>query len=208
MMNEPKLIILSSGGKDHCELTYDEIKSSHRDANDPIFIMEWKTACLYFLKFTDNLGVCKIDLEDLFNGNTFDQVRTVTVNLLFTALVKSPAKFESVPRPYLEGSFLYFNAMLQALELAIDNEKNETALYQFECFVIEEMIEAAYDNISYDDAFDRVLNCLPPISDYTRLSEKGKKEHLWIFDRMLKDTRYCSTSYYQQKIESFIDEIS
>lgn len=208
MIKEPKLLRLFSHGEYCTYVTRDEIQAYGYRLDDEDMELNWKIACVYFSDSTDEDGICNLDMDKMFDGNTTDLIKSTTSFMIVYTLMKYSDRVSLLPVQVLKQGIIYSTAKLAEIQIAIFKEEKINRLLSFEIEARSVLLVALDGNMSFDDCYDRIFSHMPSPRCFSGLDDENRAEFRELFETLIENTKYCSTSYYVDILRQYVDVIT
>ena len=208
MIKEPKLLRLFSHGEYCTYVTRDEIQAYGYRLDDEDMELNWKIACVYFSDSTDEDGICNLDMDKMFDGNTTDLIKSTTSFMIVYTLMKFSDRVSLLPVQVLKQGIIYSTAKLAEIQIAIFKEEKINRLLSFEIEARSVLLVALDGNMSFDDCYDRIFSHMPSPRCFSGLDDENRAEFRELFETLIENTKYCSTSYYVDILRQYVDVIT
>ena len=199
-MNEPKLIEIYSSDSKCCEIAKEEILSAFTESDTYYAELDWYIACEFLERFTDVNGICKLDLDDVLDGNALDYCKNIAVFMIYTALMKR-GRMGSLPSQLSMRAIPYISARMAIADVKADRLKKLDILVRK---ANRELAAGLCGDDAIDVVFDKILAYLPSANGFSSVSEPDKARYLPFFEEMYEKSQMCSASYYAEAVGEYI----
>lgn len=193
-----------SGGKRYSILTNDDIKASFPNGHDYFIERDWETACEYLSEFTDDDGICVLDLDTELDGNTLDYSKTIAVFMIFTALMKN-GDMTKLPPVTAMSALPYINSRTG---IAAANATKYRMLDDFIIKANHELISVKDCTVSADDVFKKIFDIIPSAESFAAVSDPDKKRYLPFFKMLGEKAEACADADYREKIALYTEALN
>ena len=199
-MNETKLIEIYSSESKCCGIAKEEIISAFPESDTYYAERDWYIACEFLERFTDENGICKLDLDAVLDGNALDYCKNIAVFMIYTALMKS-GRMGSLPPQVSMRAIPYISARMAIADIKADKLRKLDILVRK---ADRELVSGLSVDNSIDNVFDRILAYLPSARSFSSVSEPDKTRYLPFFEELYEKSQMCSAPYYEEAVGKYI----
>ena len=201
-MNIPSSAEIYAMGQRYSVLTKDEIISSFPAENDRSFLeQDWEKACRFLSAFTDENGICRLDLDSVLDGNTLDYFKNIAVFMIFTALMKN-GDMKKLPPQTAIRAVPYISSRMAFAEMSIVKFRK---MDDFISRANNDILTLNGSDISVDEVFEKILGYIPSLENFASVSPQDKGRYLPFFEMLYERSRACADPTYSDIIEKYAD---
>ena len=203
-MNEPVFIELYAQGQKYCVLRKPDILAAFADGANAAAEEDWENACEFFSRFTDESGICTVDLAEVLDGNTLDYAKTTAIFLLFAAMMKSGAMQKLPPQVAIQA-MPYVSSRTRAAEIHLAKFK------RLDAYVIRALdaVQAAEsDDRNVDDLFAEITAEMPAVSSFATVRGQMRQNFRELFEVLYERAQACADPSYAETIAGYLEALS
>ena len=202
-IREPEIIEMYANGKEYGTLTREEIMEHFPEMKADLMTDGWGTACEYLSRFTDDEGLCRLDLEVLVaDGNDYTRDAAVCV-VIFTLTILD--RVEAIPEEILERAVPYISTRTAQLEYFNMKLKR---LQTFALQAVGLLSAAMESDDKLDECFDKILSLAPAADCYAAITQRYKEWYVPLFETLHSAARLCSSQIYEEAMEEYLEAVS
>lgn len=203
-IREPKIIEMYADGKEYGTLTREEIKENCPEVKVEEIINGWSSACEYFFRFTDDEGVCRLDLERLVADGNPDYTRDAAVCIIIFTLIYI-GRGDEIPEQILERAIPYISARIA--EMDYFNLKLKR-MEDFAIMALDELSRALDNDGSLDECYEKILSFAPSAESYSVIKQRYKEWYRPVFETLQSKAQFCSTPVYAEVMGKYVEILS
>ncbi|HBI84970.1 MAG TPA: hypothetical protein DDX71_01575 [Ruminococcus sp.] len=203
-MHEPIFIELYALGEKYCVLRKNDILAAFGNNAGAAAENDWQTACEFFSRFTDEGGICTVNLDTILDGNTLDYAKTTAVFLLFATMLKSGV-MQKLPPQVAMQAMPYVAARTSAAEIHLAKYKRLDA---FVSRTFDALQETEADDRSIDDIFAEITAEMPAVSSFATVRGQMRQNYLEFFGMLYERAQACADPAYAETVSAYMEALS
>ena len=203
-MKKPFNVEIYADGKRYSILTDEDIKAACPQGNDCFIERDWRTACEFLSEYTDEDGICVLDLDEVLDGNTVDYPKTLAIFMIFSTLMKNGG-MQKLPPMTSMAALPYVNARMS---MAAGNMAKYKMLDEFVIKANREIMSAKDSTVSADDIFEKIFSIIPSVKSFESVDDPEKEDYLPFFRMLGEKAKACADPSYAEKIALYTEALT
>ncbi len=199
-MQEIRVIELYAGAKKCCTLYPEEIKDVFHGSDVYFVERDWQVSCEYLTQFTEDDGVCRLDLQQELDGNTLDYAKTMAVFMLAAGLQNSQ-ELRKIPYAVTMRVMPYISARQAMAQIQL------TRCKRLDDAVIRGLraLRSFDGSSSVDEVFSGILDDLPAVGSFAIVEDPDKGRYLPFFEMLAEKAEACADPEIAERIGEYLD---